>query len=97
MSATESLLRDSPRWSFYAALRELECHHAAQPRLGRSRRPVDERVRLGQEPSTLFAPSTLYSAEHNEQGLQLKVLFWHVRTEWPLAAAPDRICPQPGA
>ncbi len=46
-------------FDFYAVLREIECMHADQPRLGEGARPVDEPVRLAQEPSLAFAPSTL--------------------------------------
>jgi type VI secretion system protein ImpH len=44
---------------FFAVLRALECIHADSPRLGEAARPVDEPVRLGQEPSLAFAPSTV--------------------------------------
>jgi len=44
---------------FYALLRFLECMHADKPRLGEAARPNAEPVRLGQQPSLAFAPSTL--------------------------------------
>ena len=67
---------EAPRWGYYAALRQLESLYDQQPRLGKSRRPVDDKIRLGQEPSTVFAPSTLSNCSLNDQGmLQLKVLF----------------------
>lgn len=72
----EDVLNDAPRWRYYAALRQLECAYAGQPRLGKSRRPVDDKVRLGQEPTTIFAPATIHSAKQDDKGLlQLKVLF----------------------
>lgn len=43
----------------FQALRILEAHHADAPRLGESRRPREDRVRLGQEPSLAFPPATL--------------------------------------
>jgi type VI secretion system protein ImpH len=53
-------LRKSPwAFDFFQALRRLECVHADKPRLGRSRRPADDPVRLAQPPSLDFPPSTL--------------------------------------
>ena len=43
------------------ALRILEAHHADRPRLGRSRRPAQDAVRLGQDPDMAFARSTVAS------------------------------------
>jgi type VI secretion system protein ImpH len=64
------------QYDFFAALRRLECQFADKPRLGQSLRPADDAVRLGQEPSTLFAPSTLFSCQPQEDGRwHLKVLF----------------------
>ncbi len=57
-------------WSFdfFQALRLLECAHRRQPRLGRSLRPADDSVRLAQEPSLIFAPSTLAAFEPRSGG-----------------------------
>lgn len=53
-------LRQTPwAFDFFQALRHLECLHADKPRLGCSRRPADDPVRLTQQPSLDFAPSTL--------------------------------------
>ena len=53
-------LEESPyRYDFYMALRRLESMHADKPRFGEAARPVDEPVRIGQEPSLAFAPSAL--------------------------------------
>lgn len=46
---------------FYSVLRYLECLYSDAPRLGEAARPSDESVRLSQEPSLRFAPSTLES------------------------------------
>ena len=53
------LTREPYRFGFFEALRQLECLYAEYPRLGQSKRPVDDVVRLGQTPSLQFAPSTL--------------------------------------
>ena len=55
-------LEESPyRHDFFMALRRLESMHPDKPRFGTGARPIDEPVRLGQEPSMAFAPSALAS------------------------------------
>lgn len=46
-------------FDFFQALRRLECAYPDNPRLGYSRRPADDPIRLAQQPSLAFAPSTL--------------------------------------
>jgi type VI secretion system protein ImpH len=43
----------------FQALRLLEAHFAEAPRLGESRRPREDRLRLGQEAELAFPPSTI--------------------------------------
>ena len=43
----------------FQALRVIEAHHDDAPRLGESRRPREDRVRMGQEVSLAFPPTTL--------------------------------------
>ncbi len=58
--ATHAALEARPyAFGFFRALRLLECAHPDRPRLGRSKRPADDPVRLGQEPTLAFAPATL--------------------------------------
>jgi type VI secretion system protein ImpH len=45
----------------FSLLRWLDCRDTAAPLLGRAARPEFEAVRLGQEPSLAFAPSTIAS------------------------------------
>ena len=53
-------LRQEPwRLGFYTALRLVECAWPEKPRIGRSVHVGDDPIRLGQEPSLAFAPSTL--------------------------------------
>jgi type VI secretion system protein ImpH len=53
-------MADEPfKFDFYQTLRRMECFHAGMPRLGTGMRPVDEPIRLAQEPSMSFAPATL--------------------------------------
>jgi len=55
-------LAEAPyRFDFYQTMRRLECLHADQPRWGRALRPVDEPVRLGQDPDLSFAIAPLAS------------------------------------
>lgn len=55
-------LEEKPyQYDFYQALRRIECLFPKMPRIGQALRPVDEPVRLGQEPAMTFAPSTVTS------------------------------------
>ncbi|HLY57045.1 MAG TPA: type VI secretion system baseplate subunit TssG, partial [Stellaceae bacterium] len=51
---------------FYQAMRRLEAAFPERPRYGRSVRPSQDAVRLAQEPSVIFAPSTLSGWEERE-------------------------------
>jgi type VI secretion system protein ImpH len=51
------------RYDFYQTLRRLECLYDEKPRWGRALRPIDEPVRLGQDPDLSFAPAPLASFE----------------------------------
>jgi type VI secretion system protein ImpH len=51
------------KYDFFALLRAVECAHPDRMRLGQATRPVDEPIRLGQEASLAFAPSTLAYVE----------------------------------
>ncbi|MCP1673928.1 type VI secretion system protein ImpH [Natronocella acetinitrilica] len=59
MSLPEGLSRAPERYTLFAALRLLEALSPDRPRLGRSRRPADDVVRLAQLPSLRFAPGEL--------------------------------------
>ena len=53
-------LGDVPHeYDFYQTLRRLECYYANTPRWGEAQRPIDEPVRLGQDPELSFAPAPL--------------------------------------
>jgi type VI secretion system protein ImpH len=55
-------LNNAPyRFSFYQALRRFECEYPQQIRLGRTLHAKQDLIRLGQDPSMAFAPSTLAS------------------------------------
>ena len=66
------------QFDFFQALRRLEGLYTDKPRIGESVRPQDDPIRLGQEPSLAFSPSTLASLRQREQGLapRLAVFFF---------------------
>ncbi|HET9646598.1 MAG TPA: type VI secretion system baseplate subunit TssG [Burkholderiaceae bacterium] len=51
------------RFDYFHALRMIEAQHPHKPRLGTARRPVDEPVRLGQNPELSFAPAALHAVQ----------------------------------
>jgi type VI secretion system protein ImpH len=62
------------RYDFYQTLRRLECLFEEKPRWGRALRPIDEPVRLGQDPDLTFAPSPLASfSTHGGRAPRLQV------------------------
>ncbi|MDQ5907960.1 MAG: type secretion system protein ImpH [Pseudomonadota bacterium] len=63
----EALRRAPYAFHFFQALRRLECCYRDQPRLGKATRLSDESVRLTQEPSMAFAPSTLASFDPGDE------------------------------
>jgi len=55
------IAREPYRYDFYQTMRRLECLYEGKPRWGTALRPVDEAVRLGQDPDLSFAPAPLAS------------------------------------
>lgn len=72
VTALEQLRADPQRFSLFAALRVLEQEFAARPRLGESRKAVDDGVRLGHAPHLTFAPSDVSAIDLDEDGT------WHL-------------------
>ena len=68
--------REPYRYDFYQTLRRVECLYPARPRWGTALRPVDEPLRLGQEPELAFAPSPLASLDPGANGAPPRL---HVR------------------
>lgn len=62
-------------YDFYLALRLIECAHPDKPRIGASKRLKDDAVRLGQEASLSFAPSTVRALAAPEEGRPARLLF----------------------
>jgi len=70
-------LEEQPwRFGFFQALRRLECAFADKPRLGRAVKAADDPVRLGQEPSLAFAPSTLARCAPGAPGFPPRLLVY---------------------
>jgi type VI secretion system protein ImpH len=61
------------QYDFYQALRRLECLYDDKPRLGRAARPIDEPIRLGQDPDLSFAPASLASCDVQSHPPRLQV------------------------
>jgi len=66
------------KYDFFQALRLIECANFDLEKIGASQRPKDDPVRLGQEPSMAFAPSTLSGFDLDEalSAPHLSVLFF---------------------
>jgi len=56
------------RHDFYQTLRRIECLYDTKPRWGEALRPIDEPVRLGQDPDLSFAPAPLASFSARDGG-----------------------------
>lgn len=67
------LSRDPRSHHLFFALRILEAHHADNPRLGQSRRPKQDAVRLGQEPDLSFARSTIAEFGPDRRSAKLRL------------------------
>ncbi len=62
-------LEEEPyNYGLFATLRRLECGSKDTPRLGRSVKPSEDSVRIGQEPTLAFAPSQLAKFEQRSGG-----------------------------
>ena len=55
-------------YDLFALLRRADALHPELPRLGRGKRPSQEPLRIGQEPSSAFAPSTVSQLRLNRDG-----------------------------
>jgi type VI secretion system protein ImpH len=60
--------KDIEKYDFFALLRAIECAASDRARLGEATRPVEEPIRMGQEASLAFAPSTLAYFRPSEKG-----------------------------
>ncbi len=61
LALTQALEAAPYKFNFFQAMRLIEAANPHLDRIGKSQKPADEPVRLGQEPSLAFAPSMLAS------------------------------------
>ncbi|MGV6809158.1 MAG: type VI secretion system baseplate subunit TssG [bacterium] len=70
------------RFDFFQTLRTLEQLYPNKPRLGESQQPNYDGIRLGQKPSSLFAPSTLaecrLNKSINEENIEQQLAYLNV-------------------
>ena len=78
MTLYERLCLSPQAYHIFLALRVIEAQHADAPPFGLSRRPRQDRVRLGQQPSMAFAPATIHDFEppQGERAGRLSNLFF---------------------
>lgn len=68
------LAREPFAFDFFHLLRWVDAFHTHRPRLGSSPRAADDPVRLGQEPSTSFAPATIARFEPSRRSSPPRLL-----------------------
>jgi type VI secretion system protein ImpH len=76
LSVIEQLTADPFGFDFFRAVRALECSRPDLPRIGYSLSPAEDPVRFCQNPSLLFAPSTLQAFERRSPAARLFVHFF---------------------
>jgi type VI secretion system protein ImpH len=65
---TGALQKKPYEFGFYQALRSIECLYSERPRLGTAQRPVDDPIRLAQEPAMSFEAASLTAFEPGQDG-----------------------------
>src|SRR5690242_810072 len=75
-------------FDFFQALRRIEALFPERPRVGDAMRPADDRVRLGQLPSLIFAPSTLAAFEPPAGGRPARLSTYFFGMFGPSGALP---------
>jgi type VI secretion system protein ImpH len=73
---------------YHLALRRLECLYRERPRLGEGMRPSDEPVRIGQDPSTAFAPSAISAFQRAKEGVAARLAVAFMGMFGPRGALP---------
>ncbi len=92
MSLFERLAKDPEKHHIFQALRVIEAHYSDAPRLGESRRPREDKVRLGQEAELAFPPSSIADFQPGKSGHFLRngVLF-SIKTGGGLTRGPGPV------
>lgn len=77
LALLQALAEAPHNFDFFQALRRLEAVYPDKPRLGAGKRPADDPIRLGQNPSLAFAPSTLAALHRRDaRSPRLEVFFF---------------------
>ncbi|MBK6293509.1 MAG: type VI secretion system baseplate subunit TssG [Rhodoferax sp.] len=85
-------LRSKPDdFDLFFALRVLQAQHPTLPRLGRASRPQAEPIRLGQDPSMAFAPSTIAEMLPATAGQPERLMVWNFGLYGPNGPMPTHI------
>lgn len=84
----EQLRSEPHQFDFYQALRRIEAAFAEKPRIGQSLRLADDPVRLAQEPSMIFAPSTIAAFDYGKDGRAPRLTMRHVGMFGPNGPLP---------
>jgi len=67
LTALQKVMEKKPHeFGFFSLLRLIECLYQDKPRLGTSRRPTDDPIRLGQRPEMAFEPATIADFQPRE-------------------------------
>ena len=74
LSHFERLSKEPEKHHFFQALRILEAAFSDSPRLGESRRPREDPIRIGQEAEMAFAPSTIASFTPGKAGKPARLI-----------------------
>ena len=78
--ALSEILREANRvpekFDFFALLRRIDAGSPASPRIGESRHPEEDPVRLGQSPSTIFPPRALDSVRTDGGRTRIMTFFF---------------------
>ena len=83
-----ALERAPDQFDFFDVLRRFECAYPDKERICRATRPANEPVRLGQEPSLAFAPSTLASFTPSAGGSPHRLLVYFLGVFGPNGPLP---------
>ncbi|GMG81607.1 type VI secretion system baseplate subunit TssG [Paralimibaculum aggregatum] len=81
LTRLDALAKEPEVYHFFQAIRLIEAAHLDKPRLGRSRRPEQDPVRLGQDPELAFPPSTVRSFVRGKDGAPDRLIA-HVLGLW---------------
>lgn len=85
-------LRSRPReFDLFFALRVLQARYPATPRLGMAARPQAEPIRLGQDPSLAFAPTTIAEMLPAVAGQPERLMVWNFGLYGPNGPMPTHI------